>query len=568
VKVAIYTRVSTEDQAREGTSLEVQREFLISYAKREGWEIYYPEKDRIYEDDGYSGYTTERPALKKLLSDAKKKKFEMIIVHKIDRFSRNLRDLLNLVDELESLNISFKSATEVYDTSNSAGKMMFQQLGSFAEFERNRIKERVFPGMVKGVERGNWQGARYSPYGYSYNKLDPEKKLRVVKEEAGIVNLIYTMYLSGQSTQQIAGYFYKKDYKTRSGGKFNTKLICDILKNQVYLGNLVWNTHHYDKKQKTLKGCRYIRNDASKVIIAKGKHEAIICQEDFDAVQKKLEQARKGVVKKCNSNDYPLTGILFCARCGNRFQGCINVASRENKKTKTKRRYYRCSARQTYDIHCDNLYARADELEAVVYRIIQIISEQDIDDARLFNLVKNSSLSYSEDSEKQMGEAKLKLEENLLKQERLSKIYSEGLLAIEAYKKQIMPLREEEKELKSDIRKVELSLIERERNEEYLRMIKDVANHFETTKEKMDIITKKGLLKILFKSIKIDSGRISSFELYEPYKSLFEGAPIKWQVQENQIVVPEMASVSTLLPMAGRWVQYYTTFVPYLSRIR
>ena len=134
MKVAIYTRVSTEDQVKEGTSLEVQRDFLVSYAKREGWEIYYSEAGKIYEDDGYSGYTRERPALKKLFADAKKKRFEMVLVHKIDRFSRNLRDLLNLVDELEYLNISLKSATEPYDTSSSAGKMMFQQLGSFAEF--------------------------------------------------------------------------------------------------------------------------------------------------------------------------------------------------------------------------------------------------------------------------------------------------------------------------------------------------------------------------------------------------------------------------------------------------
>jgi len=543
MRVAIYTRVSTEDQAREGTSLEVQKEFLVNYAKREGWEVV-----EIYVDDGYSGYSIERPALKKMLSDVKKKKFDMILVHKIDRFSRNLRELLNLVDEFESLDISFKSATEVYDTSNSAGKMMFQQLGSFAEFERNRIKERVFPGMIKGVERGNWQGARYSPYGYSYNKLDPEKRLRVVKEEADIVKMIYMMYLSGQSTQQIAGYLYKKEYKTRSGGRFNTKLVCDILKSQVYLGNLVWNEYHYDKKQKTLKGYKYVRNEPSKVVIAKGKHEPIIFQDDFDAVQKKLEHARKGVVKKCNSNDYPLTGILFCERCGNRFQGCVNTATRENKKTKSKRRYYRCSARQTYDIDCDNSYARADDLESEVYGIISAIFEQDIDDVRLLNLVRNSSLSHSEDIEKEMGEQKLKLEENLLKQEKLSKIYSEGLLAIEVYKKQIMPLRDEEKGIKSSIRKLELSLIERERNEEYLRLIKDVASHFETTDEKMDIVSKKGLLKILFKSIKIDNGRISDFELYEPYKSLYKGVPAKWELQENQILMTERANVSTLLP--------------------
>lgn len=262
--------------------------------------------------------------------------------------------------------------------------------------------------------------------------------------------------------------------------------------------------------------------------------------------------ARKGIVKKCNSNDYPLTGILYCARCGNRFQGCVNAATRENKRTKTKRRYYRCSARQTYDIDCDNYYARADELESEVYGIISAIFSQDIDDARLLNLVRNSSVSDTGDIEQEIGEQKRKLEENLSKQEKLSKIYSEGLLAIEVYRKQVMPLRDEEKEIKSRIKNLELSLIERERNEEYLRLIKDVVDHFETTDEKMDLISKKGLLKILFRYIKIDNGRIKDFDLYEPYKSLYKGVPLKWEVQENQILTTGKANVSTLLPTVVR----------------
>lgn len=163
--VAIYLRVSTEDQAKEGYSLELQRDYLEAFAEREGVEA-----PKIYQDDGISGYSTERPALKELLKDAKEKKFDLVLIYKIDRFSRNLKDLLNLVDELFSYGVGFKSATEPFDTTTSAGKLMFQQLGSFAEFERNRIAERVFPGMVKGVQQGDWQGARYSPYGYRYNK--------------------------------------------------------------------------------------------------------------------------------------------------------------------------------------------------------------------------------------------------------------------------------------------------------------------------------------------------------------------------------------------------------------
>lgn len=120
--IALYIRVSTEDQAREGYSLGVQREYLEAFAKREGYEIF-----KVYCDDGISGYSDRRPALQQLLKAAKSKKFELVLVYKIDRFSRNLKDLLTLVDEFSSCGVGFQSATEPFDATTSAGKLMFQQ---------------------------------------------------------------------------------------------------------------------------------------------------------------------------------------------------------------------------------------------------------------------------------------------------------------------------------------------------------------------------------------------------------------------------------------------------------
>jgi len=133
MKVALYLRVSTEDQIKEGYSLGVQREHLEVFAKRERAEAF-----KNYQDDGISGYFTECPALKELIKDAKEKKFDLVLLYEIDRFSRSLKDLLNLVDELSAYGVESKSATEPFDTTISAGKLMFQQLGGFAEFERNR----------------------------------------------------------------------------------------------------------------------------------------------------------------------------------------------------------------------------------------------------------------------------------------------------------------------------------------------------------------------------------------------------------------------------------------------
>jgi len=157
MKVAIYTRVSTDEQASEGYSLQVQEEFLKDHVQKYGWEVYHPNGAGSIYTDEMSGYKLERPGLQRMMEDARNKKFDMILVYKIDRLSRRLKDLENIRTELEEYDVHLKSATEPFDTTDSSGRLMFQQLGAFAEFERSRIKERVFPGMVKGVQNGNWQ---------------------------------------------------------------------------------------------------------------------------------------------------------------------------------------------------------------------------------------------------------------------------------------------------------------------------------------------------------------------------------------------------------------------------
>jgi len=216
MKTALYLRVSTEDQAREGYSLEVQRETLEAFAKREGLEVY-----KVYSDNGISGYSTNRPALAALMADAKGGKFGLVLVSKLDRFSRNLKDLLQLVDTLYTQNVGFKSAGEPFDTTTSAGKLMFQQLGSFAEFERNRIAERVFPGMVKGVQQGNWQGSRYAPYGYAYNKQ--AKLLEVVESEAEVVRRIFALYNEGRQHLEHRQHLSQRRHKEPQGQLFRLK---------------------------------------------------------------------------------------------------------------------------------------------------------------------------------------------------------------------------------------------------------------------------------------------------------------------------------------------------------
>ena len=111
MRVALYTRVSTEDQAREGFSLEVQRNFLLQYANNFGWEVFCSLSGKdVYMDDGYSGGNMDRPALQRLLFDARNKQFDLVMVYKQDRLSRRLKDLLGLLEEIDGLGIGYKSA--------------------------------------------------------------------------------------------------------------------------------------------------------------------------------------------------------------------------------------------------------------------------------------------------------------------------------------------------------------------------------------------------------------------------------------------------------------------------
>jgi len=510
MRIAIYIRVSTEDQAKEGYSLAVQREYLESFAKREGLEVF-----KIYQDDGISGYSTERPALKELFKDAKDKKFDLVLVYKIDRFSRNLKDLLNLVDDLSSYGVGFKSAAEPFDTTTSAGKLMFQQLGSFAEFERNRIAERVFPGMVKGVQQGNWQGARYGPYGYEYNK--ERKLLETNEEEAKVVKLIYTMFLYDKSIRGITEYLTRKGYRNRKGNIFTTKLIGDILKNRMYTGKLIWNVHHYDKTQKTRKGYRYIKNPPDKIIIAQGKHQPIISEEDFELAQKKLAERR--VERKKKASDYPLSGILYCAKCNHKYLGLTSIS---NHRTGTKKRWYRCMGPYRSFIRCKNKSVKAIDLESEVAEILETLLKNDkLKTSQWMNVTLANLPVFAESAKTDLEKVKNRLNSNLKKQSKLTDAYLENLLSEELYKQKNESLRQEEEELKKLIALQEVRDIERERSKDYLDRVEEFISGYDPNKKELDSLTKKLMLNLLFKNIKIAHKKVFSFEFFAPFNFLF-----------------------------------------------
>lgn len=147
-KAAIYTRVSTLDQHPE-----MQRQELIEYVKRRGWSLY-----REYCDKGVSGTKERRPALDGLLEDCRRKKVDVILVWKFDRFARSLKQLLGALELFRALGIGFVSCTEAIDTSLPHGEMLFQIIGAIAQWERSLIVERVRAGLQHARSQGTRLG--------------------------------------------------------------------------------------------------------------------------------------------------------------------------------------------------------------------------------------------------------------------------------------------------------------------------------------------------------------------------------------------------------------------------
>jgi site-specific DNA recombinase len=242
---AIYIRVSTQDQAQHGFSLDAQEESLINYAKALGYEIL-----KIYRDEGKSAKNLNRPEMQNLLKDAEERKFQAIFIYKLDRFSRSLKDLILTIDKLKEWNIDFISLQDKIETASASGKLMFQIIGAFAEFERNIIGDRTTFGMERKAREGGF--ITKAPKGY---KL-VNKQLIKNEEESQKIKELFEEFLNSEiSLTQLA----KKNNLTTSG-------IKKLLQNTTYIGKVKFANKEND-----------------------GQHEALIDKELFNKIQEKLK---------------------------------------------------------------------------------------------------------------------------------------------------------------------------------------------------------------------------------------------------------------------------------------
>jgi site-specific DNA recombinase len=234
LRCAVYTRKSSEEGLdMDFNSLDAQRESCEAYVasqRAEGWSLVADH----YDDGGFSGGTLERPALKRLLTDVKTGKIDVIVVYKIDRLSRSMLDFLNLVELFERHGVTFVSVTQSFNTKDAMGRMALNILVTFAQFERELIGERIRDKVAASRRRGKWMGG-WTPLGYEVR----DRRLLVHEEDAERVRSIFRRFVQLKSATVLARELVASGATNRYGHALDKGVLYKLLNNRVYIGEAV-----------------------------------------------------------------------------------------------------------------------------------------------------------------------------------------------------------------------------------------------------------------------------------------------------------------------------------------
>jgi site-specific DNA recombinase len=304
MKIAAYVRVSTNEQAQEGYSIPAQKNRLEAYALSQGWEIV-----QWYVDEGESAKDLNRTELKRMLKAIEHGIFDCVLVYRLDRLTRSVMDLFSLLNTFDKYNIKFKSATEVFDTTNAMGRLFITIVSALASWERENLGERVRMGMQQKAREGKWTVAN-PPLGYVSN----DSVLTINPSEAAIVKEIYNLYLSGMGMWKIAGHLNDRGIYPRSGKAWNQNPIGYILKNPIYIGRTRYN----------------YRVNKDQYFEVEGIVPPIISEEEFNLVQQMIGSRRSAHPRQATSK-FIFSKILKCARCGKTLNGHTSQTKRGEK---------------------------------------------------------------------------------------------------------------------------------------------------------------------------------------------------------------------------------------------
>lgn len=447
---AIYCRVSTEDQVREGYSLGEQLDKLKDLCKFRNYKVY-----GVYEDAGISAKDMDhRPEFKKMLEDVKNKKVNVIVSYKLDRLTRSVRDLETLISELEKYDCSLECAMDDINTSTANGRFFVRMLTVLSQLEIERVSERTKFGLVGAIKDG------HIPVRKTLGFMRDNKKLIINPNESDIVLRIFDLYLKGNSYQRIANIFNKENVLNK---KWYDTTILKILSNPLYKGDYI-------------SGGR-----TGTPVLYEGVVEPIVSKKMWEECQ---VQTRKNTRNYTRRNDYIFFQKIMCSKC-HRIMACKAPGG-----SKKKYIYYKCDKCKTS--------INENKLTTLLVDEIASIIEYDITVKKFFApLLKHKVENANELLTKEINSLKDKLI-------RLKDAYLNNIISIEEYKndknnlenkiRQIEEKQKEERELDKYNFTFEDIMLKRDLESIKSMTIPNYQNNFKTrwneltTKDKQNIM--------------------------------------------------------------------------------
>lgn len=285
----------------------MQRKDLIAYSELI---LGIPDYE-IFEDAGYSGKNTDRPAFQDMMARVRQGEFSHVLVWKIDRISRNLLDFSQMYRELQSLRVTFVSKNEQFDTSTAMGEAMLKIILVFAELERNMTSERVTATMISRASQGQWNGGRV-PFGYDY---DPETSTFSIREdEAAVCRILKDDYLKYRSLVHTSRLLNERGFVTRAGAEWSPTAVWIIAQSPFYAGVYRYNKHKGTERR--------VLNPEDEWVLVYDHHPAIFTLEEHTRMNEIRDTNARSfnAVGKAKSTNmvYVFGGICYCGKCGSR----------------------------------------------------------------------------------------------------------------------------------------------------------------------------------------------------------------------------------------------------------
>lgn len=374
--VGLYPRVSTEDQFRNGHSLDEQKERMLKLCDYKNYEVY-----KVYEDAGISAKNMNRPAFQEMIQDIKDGKINKIIVYKLDRLTRSIKDLEEICTSLEDNNCSLESMCEDINTSTANGKFFIRMLTILAQLEIERTSERTKFGMVGAVKKGHFVGR--PPIGY--DKVD--KKLVINDIESEVIRRIFDLYIKGIAANAITKLLNEEKALNR---KWIPTLVDRILSNEIYIGNYVHRKTVSDEESQKFVGVA----------------PAIIGEEVFNIAQIQKQKNLKNYKRK---QTYIFMQSIKCPKCGTIMGSCSSKSH-----TGEKHCYYQCA----------NCKTRVSE-KKIEKQMINFLDDM----LDFFLLIDSTYKPYLyQDTEKELKKCNKIIDELNTKEKRIKSAFVDGIV--------------------------------------------------------------------------------------------------------------------------------------------